>query len=49
MIVEKAVTNNESQIASVGGSKSGLNNLGGFNIDNEKTVVKKYSSLMLNT
>ena len=48
MIVEKAVTNNEPQMASVGGSKSGLNNIGGFNIDNEKNVVKKYSSLMLN-
>ena len=32
-----------------GGGSKGLNNLGEFNIDNEKRVVKKIQSVVLNT
>ena len=32
-----------------GGKSNGLNNLGGFNIENEKRVIKNLQSVILNT
>ena len=32
-----------------GGKSSGLNNLGEFNVNNEKLIVKKFQSVILNT
>ncbi len=51
IIMEKAVAmNNPSMSVGGGGSKSnGLNNLGGFNIENEKRVIKNLQSVILNT
>ena len=50
VIMEKAVAvNTPSMNVSNGGGSKGLNNLGGFNIDNEKRVVKKIQSVVLNT
>ena len=50
VIMEKAVAMNtpSMNVSNSGGSK-GLNNLGEFNIDNEKRVVKKIQSVVLNT
>ena len=31
------------------GSKPGLNNIGGFNFDNEKIVTKKIQTIILST
>ena len=50
VIMEKAVAvNTPSMNVSNGGGSKGLNNLGEFNIDNEKRVVKKIQSVVLNT
>ncbi len=51
IIMEKAVAmNNPSMSVGGGGGKSnGLNNLGGFNIENEKRVIKNLQSVILNT
>ena len=50
IIMEKAVAmNNPSMSVGSGGKSSGLNNLGEFNVNNEKLVVKKFQSVILNT
>ena len=50
VIMEKAVAvNTPSMNVGNGGGSKGLNNLGEFNIDNEKRVVKKIQSVVLNT
>ena len=51
IIMEKEVAmNNPSMSVGGGGGKSnGLNNLGGFNIENEKRVIKNLQSVILNT
>ena len=50
IIVEKAISMNK-QIPSTTtvGSKPGLNNIGGFNFDNEKIVTKKIQTIILST
>ena len=48
--MEKAVAMNTPSMSVGGGGKSnGLNNLGGFNIENEKRVIKNLQSVILNT
>tara|TARA_B100000401_G_scaffold392614_1_gene299997 strand:+ start:565 stop:1944 length:1380 start_codon:yes stop_codon:yes gene_type:complete len=50
IIMEKAVAMNTPSMSVGGGGKSnGLNNLGGFNIENEKRVIKNLQSVILNT
>ena len=50
VIMEKAVAmNTPSMNVSNGGGSKGLSNLGEFNIDNEKRVIKKIQSVVLNT
>ena len=51
IIMEKAVAMNDTSMSmSSGGSGSkGLNNLGEFNINNEKKITKKFQSVILNT
>ena len=48
--MEKAVAMNNPPMSVGGGCKSnGLNNLGGFNVENEKRVIKNLQSVILNT
>lgn len=50
VIMEKAVAvNTPTMSVGGGGGNGGLNNLGEFNIDNEKNVIKKIQSVVLNT
>ena len=50
IIMEKAVAMNNPPMSVGGGGKSnGLNNLGGFNVENEKRVIKNLQSVILNT
>ena len=48
--MEKAVAMNNPPMSVGGGGKSnGLINLGGFNVENEKRVIKNLQSVILNT
>tara|TARA_B000000609_G_scaffold142819_1_gene122493 strand:- start:1594 stop:2955 length:1362 start_codon:yes stop_codon:yes gene_type:complete len=51
IIMEKAVAMNDTSMSMSSGSSGskGLNNLGEFNINNEKKITKKFQSVILNT
>ena len=51
IIIEKQVAVNSSMSSGSGsgGRSNGLNNLGEFNLDNEKKITKKFQSVILNT
>ena len=51
IIMEKAVAMNtpSMSVGGGGGKSNGLNNLGGFNVENEKRVIKNLQSVILNT
>ena len=51
IIMEKAVAMNNPpmSVGGGGGKSNGLNNLGGFNVENEKRVIKNLQSVILNT
>jgi len=49
VIIEKYGAVNPSMSLGSGGKSSGLNNLGEFNVNNEKLIVKKFQSVILNT